>query len=438
MGSIYFVGNYKPMTCGIGDYTSFITRESPLGKWGVLSFNLENSWVPLTGDAVFMPERVWYGIPSRYDYSTSVILDGLKQLGTCNEDAVIWFQHENGIWPDNVQLTELLRNLNIPKVITFHTLHFQSPETPTGLRKNQYRMLEEMLPHVEAVTVFSYGVYHATISAFPEYREKIHIVKHGVHSYPEIGRLSRKEAKEKFNDFLLYESSLEKTTREDLHKQRVFLDPKTVVIGQTGFLSSAKQSEILYTVRNELQRLIPHKRIIALRVGCSRDRSQEIYAENLIRKWSGSDEFLLNVWLPQSVLPLAQRAFDINFYWPSNCTQSGVLAHALGAGAVVAGRDLEGVGETLKEAGGLADTDLWRLLLKMRNLILNPGLGEKLEDTVRHYAMRFSWQKQALLHYELAEHVLSLASARQAPQISFGTIPAPASGRDELSAPARS
>lgn len=411
------------MMCGIGDYTSFITRESPPGKWGVLSFNFESSGAPLTGDDIFMPERVWYGIPSRYDYSASVLSDGLKQLGMYNEDAVMWFQHENGIWPDDAQFVDLLRNLEIPKVITFHTLHFQSHETPTGLRKNQYRMLKEVLPHVAAITVFSYRVYQAVTSAFPEYREKIHVVKHGVHSYPEINRLSRKEAKEKFNDFLLHESNLKETTKENLHKRRVFLDPKAVVIGQTGFLSPTKQSETLYTVRGELQKLIPDRRIIALRVGCSRNRSQEIYAENLISRWSDSDEFLLNVWLPQSVLPLAQRAFDINFYWPSNCTQSGVLGHALGAGAVVAGRDLEGVGETLKEAGELADTDLWRLLLKMRSIILNPGLGEKLEETVRHYAKRFSWQKQARLHYELAEHVLSLAPARQALQINFSATP---------------
>ena len=37
----------------------------------------------------------------------------------------------------------------------------------------------------------------------------------------------------------------------------------------------------------------------------------------------------------------------------SGCVVTYVLAHALGAGAVVAGRDLEGVGETLLEAGQL-------------------------------------------------------------------------------------
>ena len=430
MSSIYFAGNYKPMMCGIADYTSFITRESTAGRWGVISFDLDNSQVPLAGGDVFMPERVWYGIPDHYNYSPADILYGLRQLGANNEDIVLWFQHENGIWPDTEQFVDLLRNLDIPKVISFHTLHFQSAETPTGLRKNQYHMLEEVLPHIEAIAVFSRGVFRAVSSAFPEYQEKIHILKHGIHSYPEINRLNRREAKERFNDFLLYESNLKKTIKEDLQKRNVFLDPKTVIVGQTGFLSPAKQSEMLYTMRDELQKLIPDRRIVAVRVGCSRDRSQEIYAENLIKCHRDSNEFLLDVWLPQNVLPLAQRAFDINFYWPNNCTQSGVLAHALGAGAVIAGRDLEGVGETLKEAGEIADTTLWNLLLKMKELILNPGLRENLEETVRQYAARFSWEKQARLHYELSEHVLSLEPVWQMPRIGLDVIPVPALGVD--------
>lgn len=413
------------MMCGIADYTSFITHEIHPSKWGVLSFDLENSRLPLTGDDVFMPERVWYGIPSRYDYSAPFLLDGLKQLGTDNEDAVIWFQHENGIWPDNAQFVDLLRELDLPKVVTFHTLHFQSLETSTGLRKHQYQMLKQILPHVDAVTVFSYGVYQAVTSAFPGYRKKIHVLKHGVHSYPEISCMSRKEAKEKFNDFLLYESNVDKMTREYLHKRSVFLDPNAVVIGQTGFLSPTKQSEMLYTVREKLQKLISDRRIIALRVGPSRDRTQEKYAEYLVKRQVNSDEFLLDVWLPQKVLPLAQRAFDVNFYWPSDCTQSGVLAHALGAGAVIAGRDLEGVGEMLKEAGELADKDFWRLLIQMRNQIINPALGEEREEAVRQYAMRLSWQKQAQLHCELAEFALSMALARRAPHVNFGTVPTP-------------
>ena len=73
---------------------------------------------------------------------------------------------------------------------------------------------------------------------------------------------------------------------------------------------------------------------------------------------------------------------------------------------MVAGRDLEGVGETLKEAGQLADTDLRHLIMKIRNLILNPGLRERMEERALSYAAEFSWENQAGKHYELAEPIL--------------------------------
>ncbi len=407
MVSIYFVGTYKPIMCGIADYTSFITRESPAGRWCVLSFDLGKYGVPLTSDDGVAMDRVWYGIPGRDKFSALVILEGLNKLGIKNEEAVLWFQHEYGIWPDSRNFITMLDDLDIPKVVTFHSLHFQSPETATGLRSGEYNLLQALLPHIEAITVFSHGVYCAVTSAFPEHREKVYIIKHGIHSYPEITRLSRKEAKEKFNDFLLYESGLDQETKEVVHRQRIFLDPTTVLVGQTGFLDPSKDSELLYLARDSLQKLIPHRRIVAVRIGKTREEYQRIYAKHLRRTHKGRDKLLLEVWLPENILALAQRAFDVNFYWPTNCTQSGVLAHALGVSAVIAGRDLEGVGETLKEAGELLSTDLRHLLLMTRDLILNPELRERLEKAVLEYAEEFSWEKQARRHYELAEHILS-------------------------------
>ena len=248
-------------------------------------------------------------------------------------------------------------------------------------------------------------MYQAVTSAFPDQREKVHVVKHGVHSYPEISRLSRKEAKEKLNDYLLYESNLDQETRKLLYRQRVFLDPNTFVIGQTGFLSPAKGSELLYTARDSLQKAVPNKRIAAVRIGSPRDKSQEMYVKKLQRLQNEKPSFLFQVWLPQSILSLAQRAFDLNFYWPRECTQSGVLAHALGAGAMIAGRDLEGVGETLQEAGQLVDTNLRYLLTKITKMLLNPELVERAEERALSYAAEFSWENQARSHYELAEKI---------------------------------
>lgn len=274
---------------------------------------------------------------------------------------------------------------------------------------------------VDAITVFSRGVYGAVISAFPQYSQKVHLIKHGIHSYPEISRLSRKKAKEKFNDYLLYESDLDLKTKEALHEQRIFTDPSTVVVGQTGFLTHSKNSKLLlYYIRNSLQQCIPNKRIAVVRIGKARDESQNIYSEKLRRMCNGIDKFLCKIWLDSEILPLAQRAFDINFCWPSDCTQSGVLAHALGAGAVIAGRDLEGVGETLKEAGELVDIDLNNLLLKMSDLILNPELVEMIEERALNYANEFSWENQSRRHYELIEHILSSILTRSA---TFSPLP---------------
>lgn len=405
MAFICFVGTYKPITCGIADYTSFITRASPAGKWGVLSFDLEQYGASLS-TAHETTDQVWYGIPGRHDFSAQVILRGLNKLGRKNEDVVLWFQHEDGIWADRQKFLTMLMEIDLPKVVTFHTLHFQSPETPTGLRRYQHDFLQSLLPHVEAITVFSHGVYDAVTSAFPQHRNKVFVVKHGIHSYPAVSKLSWKEAKERLNDFLLSAPGLDRATRDALGKQRTFLDPDTAVVGQTGFLCPLKHSESLYLLRDNLQQITPHKRIAAVRIGITREESHRIYAGELRKEQNGKDSFLLEIWLPQGTLALAQRAFDVNFYWPTECTQSGILAHALGAGAVVAGRDLEGVGEMLKEVGGLVDTELRRLLLRIRELILNPALREQMEEAVLKYAAEFSWKNQARRHYELAERIL--------------------------------
>jgi len=75
----------------------------PAGRWGVISFDLERYGAPLVTDDEAVTDRVWYGIPSRHEFSASVIRQGLKELGAKNEGTVLWFQHENGIWPSSIQ-----------------------------------------------------------------------------------------------------------------------------------------------------------------------------------------------------------------------------------------------------------------------------------------------------------------------------------------------
>ncbi len=405
MTNIFFASTYPPTMCGIADYTSFITRESIAERCGVLTFNGVKEKAPYLCNDAQTDKKVWHGIPSGDLLSASVIREGLSDLGARINDAVLWFQHENGIWPNDEKFVAMLKDLHMPKVVTFHTLHFQSLETASGLTLNQRNMLQAILPYVDAITVFSHGVYWAVISAFPEYAEKVSVLKHGIHSYPEISCLSRKEAKEKLNDFLLYESDLDQSTKESLHNKRILTDPDTFVLGQTGFLCPQKQSEALFVARYELEKRIVHKRVAAIRIGATREESHSIYAELLRGQENGRPKLLLETWLPPDILPLAQRAFDVNFSWPDDCTQSGVLAHALGAGAIVAGRDMEGVGETLSEAGQPVHKDMKYLLRQIRNLILSPESARQVEEESLKYAARFSWKNRAAKHFELAERI---------------------------------
>lgn len=407
LASIYFVGTYPPIRCGIADYTSFLTRKSPAAQWAVLSFRLDNGELPVVIDDYAATENIWYGIPGPRRFSASAIEDGLTELGSHSDEVVLWFQHEFGIWSNDRAFVAMLRGLDLPKVVTFHTLRFQSSETPTGLVKYEYDLLQALLPHVDVITVFSRGVHGAVTAAFPKYQHKVHIIRHGVHSYPAISSLSRQEAKSALNAFLLYESELDQETKEALHRQRIFLDPETIIIGQTGFLHPIKGSEHLYPARDELQKLIPDRRIVAVRIGVPRRQEDIGHASEMRSIQNGRDKFLLKTWLPERLLPLAQRAFDVNYYWPYECTQSGVLSHALGAGAAIAGRDLEGVGETLRDAGEMVDSDPGRLLLKMRDHVLNPWLQLQVEQKALAYARRYSWDNQTRLHYRLAQEVLA-------------------------------
>ena len=413
MAFITFITPYKPIICGIADYAGFITRESPPGRWAVLSFDLDNYGIPLRDDRAPLTNPVWYGIPGREDFSTSSILAGLKP----NEDPVLWFQHEFGIWRDNARFANMLRDLNNTKVVTLHSLHFQSSETPYGLRREEYSFLHLLLPHTDAITVFSDGVYRAVTRAFPEYGGKVHVLRHGTHLYPKVASMSREEAKARIHEYLLSDPGLGQASKDSLRQQRVFLDPDTMIIGGAGFITANKGIEILYHVHNALQQMLPREKIATVYVGFLRElgnRADSRCVAELRSRYNSAGQFFLETYLPGDMLPVLLRALDIYFYWPCDCTQSGIVAHALGAGTTIACRDMEGVGETIKMAGGLTCADIGQLIARIRELVLDPGLRNEMSERAVRYSEEFSWRNQALKHFELAEQ---LHRSRRVPRL---------------------
>ncbi len=407
MATIYHIGPIPPIMCGIATYTDYLIRKSPAGKWGMISFNPETYGSNLTKNSSVNPDRIWFGLKSRSEFSANDINNGLRHFDAKKSNSVLWFQHETAIWQDPQKFTEMLKQIDFPIAVSFHTLHFQSKETEYGLRQKQYDLLKSILPHVNIITVFTYGVYRAVISAFPEFYDKVYVTKHGMHLYPEIKRMSRKEARTRLEEYLMNDTSLDHETKQSLQEQQVFSDANAILLGQTGFLCPHKSSETLYNLADSLKTLLPSKRIISMRIGSPREDSHAVYARNLRTRMKSSDKFLLETWLPPELLPIAQRAFNVNFYWPEECTQSGILAHALGAGAIVVGKDIEGFGETLKESGGIAEKDIHALTHKIGSLLLTPELQTEIEEQAWEYAETFSWKNQVRRHYELANEILN-------------------------------
>jgi len=421
MAYITFITPYKPMICGIADYAEFITRESLPGKWAVLSFDLDKYGVPLSNNKVSLTDPVWYCIPSRNDFSASSILKGMRHC----EDEALWFQHEFGIWPDDVRFVNMLRDLGQTKVVSPHSLHFQSSETIYGLRRREHSFLQILLPHIDAITVFSEGVYQAITRAFPEYREKVHVLRHGTHLYPKIARMSRLEAKNRIHEFLIGESGLDQASKDKLRHERVFLDPEATLIGGAGFITHSKGIEPLFHARDVLHEMMPGRKIAAVYVGFLRQTDNEAdsrYTAVLRARYSDAGHFFLETYLPGDLLPVMLRALDIHLYWPSDCTQSGIIAHSLGTGATVACRDMEGVGETVKMAGGLTLPDFGRLIDGIRWLILDHDLGNEMSEGAVRYATEFSWRNQAMKHFELAEQLCRSRFQRLDPNSPLFTI----------------
>jgi len=158
-----------------------------------------------------------------------------------------------------------------------------------------------------------------------------------------------------------------------------------------------------------------------LRIGAARNADQVEYVAGLLQEADGVDKLLLQTCLPEEMLRLAQKAFDVNFYWPEFCTQSGILAHALGAGAIVAGRDMEGSGEMLKEAGAITTRELDAVVGELIHLMHHPERSAQIEKQVLQYAEIYSWKNQAARHFELGKVIAEKQMVKAGKAAPFAT-----------------
>ena len=398
MSKITFISTYPPILCGIGTYLRNITSCLKPEEYQVLTFKKSKALKYSNEEEL---PNTKYVIP----YNNP--LKAIDEINKASKNSVVWIQHEFGIWHKQDEFIKLVKKIKSKKIITLHTIHFQSDETAYGLKKKEYEFLEQILPLVNAITIFSDGVYYAIKGAFPQYENKIIEIRHGCKIYPNI---TRKLAKYSLMGFLL-SSQLPKDLKKQLEGlSKIIYNKNVKLIGNFGFINPGKGSETIYLLRDELEKSLPKKRIISLYVGCVRnpkDVKQIEYSKLLKKFHDGKNNFFINTYVPEVIFPGLLKAFDAYVFWPKGATQSGRMANLQGAGACVIGKNLEGIGETLKISGCPVISSYAGLLHSLKQILLRPNYQKWVEKEAKNYAKKFKWKNQTKKHLILVRSLLN-------------------------------
>ena len=380
--------------CGVGSYTKYLVKYMPDAK--VISFDLAKQRCYNTKKE----QNVKY-IIDQGDIKESISTISRMAKG------LLWLQHSFGMW-QNKLFIKMVRKLKNKKIASFHTIHFHSKQTHYGLTRREYFILKRTLPYLDAATFFTNGAYNAVSLAFPKHKDKIVLLRHGTHIYKKI---TRRAAKHRLFVYLTKEANIPKKDKQGLlDLEPVFFKRKTKIIGNIGFITPSKAEDFNFITGLAIQNMIPRSQIITIRMGVVRDPKNQDDVEEIrkLKRWGDSKKsFVLNCYLPEEVFHTVLKAFNVLLFWPDDCTQSGRLAHAQGAGAAVVGRDMEGLGETLKQSNYFAAKSYDDFLSKVKEVLLSKDIRKGFERSARAYASEFHFKMQAKKHLLLADVVLN-------------------------------
>jgi hypothetical protein len=364
------------------------------------------------------PEKEEARFKDRVSYSISL---SSPALPSPLKGKVIWFEHAFGVWGQDpkpfLKLITQAKEMGKYVVSSFHTVHFQSKETPEGIQLREKKLLKEVLPYLDLVTVFTEGAYQAFQNAFPEWWDKVRILKHGVHLYSQI---NQSEVRQKLFYYLVHQSSISPSQKEELKANLdTFLNKNTILIGNAGFITRDKGIPKLYQLRELLAQKL-QSQVIAIYIGRIQSRQDRKIEETLpvieeLKKLhDGKQNFFIETYLPEEIYPLVFQSLDFVVFWPRNATQSGRIAHAQGGRTLIVGRDIEGIGETLRKAHLPVAKELGELAEIIKELVLKPKLRQEHLEQSWKYALQFSYKVQAQKHLLLAK---ALGKGNKIPQV---------------------
>lgn len=377
---IAYIATYPPRQCGIGTFTQNLFESMNPSKKDDSEYS--NSFVVAMEDSdekLNYPEEVKLTIRQELqeDY-----LAAAKYINVSGADCCI-LQHEFGIFggQDGIYILPLLHELEIPLIVTLHTV-IQTPS------HNQKEVLQTICRMANRIIVMSHKAIDMLVEIYEIPRNKIAYIEHGV---PDI-QYDQEKVKREFK----------------LENRKVLLT--------FGFVGRNKGIE---TAIKALPKVIEkHPEVMYIVLGKTHPNvikhAGEEYRLSLIQLIEDlhleKNVVLLNEFTPQKELFKYLYASDIYITPYLNEAQitSGTLSYAVGAGSAAVSTPYWHATELLSEGRGLlfdfGKTD--QLSDILIDLLDHPKKRLEIRERAREHGRKITWPKIGGLYNDEVKQVI--------------------------------
>jgi len=375
------VGNYVPRQCGIATFTRDLT-ESLIISNREKNIKTEAFVVAMNDqDQTYdYPEIVKFTIRQEYqrDY-----LEATKFINYSNAEICI-LQHEFGIFggKNGIYILPLIHKLEIPLIVTFHTVLKNPSEKEIMIIKEIGKKAEKIVVMSELAVDFLIHIYNLP-------KQKIKLIEHGV---PDFDFIQRKIFKKKLN----LENKKSLLTFGLLSRDKGI---ETVIQALPRVVE--KHSEIVYIILGKT-----HPNVVRSSGEEYRNYLKLLVEKNDLRKYV----YFYDKYVTNEELFSYLSAIDIYITPYLNEAQitSGTLSYAIGAGAAVVSTSYWHAKELLSDGRGkifnFNDSDSLADLLI--NLFDNPEELSRIRKKAYQYGRKTIWPEIGARYLKLVANVL--------------------------------
>lgn len=367
---IAYIGTYPPRQCGIGTFTNNLIK-AVLSSTSYSNINEHANVVALNNPGAdnqyTYPPEVKFTIRQEHqrDY-----INAARYINLSDSRAVI-LNHEFGIFggEDGVYILPLLSRLEVPLIVTFHTVLREPSFSQKGIVQELGKIAQKIVVMSQRAVEFLTDIYGIPAG-------KIALIEHGVPDYPE---LSHEKTKEEFG----------------------FKDRKVLLT--FGLLSRNKGIE---TVINALPGVVErHPELLYIVLGKTHPavlkHSGEEYRNylGLLAKQLGVQDniIFLKTFLDEETLFRYLTACDIYVTPYLNEAQitSGTLSYAVGAGAAVLSTPYWHAQELLANGRGrlFGFKDSSSLAKELNDILDHPQKMAELRKAAYTYGKQIRWPR---------------------------------------------